>query len=127
MSRRTRSCAAFGLLSALAGCASDRGQYAYAPPLAPPVYSQPAGYATPPPAALPGPAAPPTLAAAPVVAGGVVPGAVLPATAVDPCAGAVTADGVVVETPCDEGVVMADGAVVVGATVDGCCGDTVVR
>lgn len=119
----------------LAGCASDRGQYAYAPPLAPPVYSQPAGYATPPVTATPGPApvaAPAAVASVPgaMTPGGVVPGTVVPATAVDPCVQGhvMTAEGMVIETPCEPaGIVMADGAVVIGSATGECCEGEIVR
>jgi len=100
------------------GCAHQRDQYAYAPPLAPPVYAQPPGYATPPvnhtanPAVMPSP-----VAAAPVMATGGPPGIVPFAGAVagDPCGGGVTAAGGFVEAPCASGgaVVMADGGFVV--------------
>lgn len=105
-----------------AGCASDRGQYAFAPPLVPPVYPQPAGYATP-------VVAPSTAAAIPAPAGVplAAPAAAVAAAPVDPCAGVVPA-GAVVETPCPEpGTVMPDGAVVVsGMTGDECCGGEIV-
>ena len=135
MPRTVRVSTILGCCTLATGCASDRGQYTYAPPLAPPVYSQPAGYASPPVAAMPGPApvaAPVPIAAAPgaVPPGAVVPGTVVPATAVDPCAqgGVMTAEGMVIETPCDQsGVVMADGAVVVGASAGECCEGEIVR
>ena len=72
------------LVLVAAGCASDRGQYAFAPPLAPPVYSQPAGYATP--VVSPAPSLPAT-APGPVVA----PGSAVAAAPSDPCAGVVPA------------------------------------
>lgn len=104
-----------------AGCAHDRGQYAYAPPLAPPVYPQPAGYATPQVAATPLPAPVPTVAAI-----GVPPPAGIPVAAAvegDPCAGVMTAAGGVVEVPCGaEGeVIMADGGIVHDAAVPADC------
>lgn len=112
----------------VAGCASDPGQYAFAPPLAPPVYPQPAGYATP----VVGPA-PSTVASAagiPAAPGPTVPpGTVMATASADPCAGVIPA-GVVVETPCpDAGTVLPDGAVVVtGMSGDACCdGEVVVR
>ena len=104
-----------------AGCASDRGQYAFAPPLAPPVYSQPAGYATP--VVTPASSIPATVPG-PVVAQG----SAVAAAPSDPCAGVVPA-GVVVEAPCaDAGLPMADGAIVTGMAVDDCCdGEVVVQ
>lgn len=136
MPRHARLSMLVGCVLAAQGCASDRGQYAYAPPLAPPVYSQPPGYATPPiaagapgtVAALPGPVAAPGVAPVPAVAN--APGVVMPAGAIDPCAqgGVMTADGMVIETPCEQpGVVMADGAVVVGSSMGECCEGEIVR
>jgi len=90
----------------LVGCAQDRGQYAFAPPLAPPVYPQPPGYATP--TVLPGPA-PAPVAAVPTAVGP-VPGALAGGVA-DPCAGAVVADGTVIEAPCPPGEVIVSGGV----------------
>ncbi len=137
MSRPVRLLLLLGTAIASQGCAGDRGQYAYAPPLAPPVYSQPPGYATPPVvpgaqpgtvAALPGPVVAPGMATVPAVAG--APGVVVPVGAVDPCAqaGVMTAEGMVIETPCEQaGMVMADGAVVVGSATGECCEGEIVR
>jgi hypothetical protein len=100
------------------GCAHQRDQYAYAPPLAPPVYSQPPGYATPPvnPAATPA-VMPSPVAAAPVTTTGGVPVIVPVAGAVagDPCAGVVTAAGGFIDAPCESAnpIVMTDGGFVV--------------
>ena len=98
------------LVALAAGCAHDRGQYAFAPPLAPPVYPQPPGYATP--QVAPGPV-PAPLAAAPAPT---LPGAIASAAA-DPCAGVLAADGTVIEAPCPpSGEIVSDGVVVAGAT-----------
>lgn len=112
--------------SLAAGCAHDRGQYAYAPPLAPPVYPQPAGYATPQVAATPLPSP-----VAPVAAIGVPPQEGIPVAAVstpgvDPCVGVMTAAGGVVEAPCGQevGVIMADGGVVYDGDIPADCGPT---
>lgn len=105
---RARCAVLLALLAA--GCAHDRGQYAFAPPLVPPVYPQPPGYATPQPA--PGPV-PAPVAAAPVAVSP-HPGSVAAAGA-DPCAGVVAADGGLIEAPCPPaGEIVSDGVVVTG-------------
>ena len=126
MAAISRISAASRIVLALAfgGCASDRGQYAFAPPLAPPVYPQPAGYATP---VVPSAASPVAAAPGPVAAPITASGAAVATAPVDPCAGVIPA-GVVVETPCpDAGMVMQDGAVIVtGMAGDECCGGEIV-
>jgi hypothetical protein len=78
---------ATGLSTLASGCAHTNGnQYAYAPPLAPPVYPQPQSPS--PPVVYPAPAA--GAASAPVMPAGAVPAAMMPAppavsTNGDPC------------------------------------------
>jgi len=99
-----------------AGCAHQRDQYAYAPPLAPPVYSQPPGYATPQvnQAVMPAPVTASAAAGAGVPIGA-VPVSGIASSPGDPCAGVVPAGGTVIEAPCAPvgGGVMVDGGVVV--------------
>lgn len=93
------------------GCAHHKAnQYAYAPPLAPPVYPQPQN-ATPSPAGpVPGPVvAAPTIPGAPVIAGAPLAAAdgIVPAHAdgsCPPCAGVVTVahEGVMQTQPCPQ-------------------------
>jgi len=88
------------LASGLAGCAHHKAnQYAYAPPLAPPVYPQPQAPAAPP-MMVASPAAAPGTVGVPVAAPGMLaaPGMVVPATgqpiAGDPCCGPMEGGGV---------------------------------
>ena len=104
------------LLAALAtGCAHHKAnQYAYAPPLAPPVYPQPQNAAPTPPVLAPGPVvAAPAVAGAPMVTGvpvTVADGGVVPAHAdgsCPPCVGAsgavpVAYEGAVQTQPCPQ-------------------------
>jgi len=106
------SLATVAVVAALAtGCAHHKAnQYAYAPPLAPPVYPQPQN-ATPPPAGpVPGPiVAAPAIPGAPVIAGVPLAAAdgVVPAHAdgsCPPCAGVVPVayEGAVQTQPCPQ-------------------------
>jgi hypothetical protein len=96
------------LLAATVGCAHHRrSQYAYAPPLAPAVYPQPAAPAVvqPPAVSIPAMAAPAPVAAPAMMPGApvVMPGGVAPAGATVPC------------DPCQTGMVMPAGGPVVYA------------